>query len=88
VDECLAALGGIAGGGWVVGEVSLWGTVVECARGFRASSAYPLRIHVPAEAAKRNGELVAGLSEYGVPVTELRVGCQDAMDELRQRDSR
>src|SRR5262245_25768426 len=40
----LAALGRIAGG--VVGQVSLWGRVVEHSRGHRATAAYPARLRV------------------------------------------
>jgi hypothetical protein len=32
----------------VIGTVSLWGRVIECARGWRASRAYPKTIYVPA----------------------------------------
>jgi hypothetical protein len=31
----------------IVGRVALWGTVVECERGYRASHAYPLELFVP-----------------------------------------
>ena len=31
----------------VLGRVSLWGDVVECAWGWRASFAYPAQIYVP-----------------------------------------
>jgi hypothetical protein len=31
----------------VIGRVSLWGTVLECERGYRASYAYPLELYVP-----------------------------------------
>ena len=31
----------------VLGRVALWGTVVECERGFRASHAYPVALYVP-----------------------------------------
>ena len=33
----------------VIGRVALWGTVVECERGYRASHAYPLSLHVPVD---------------------------------------
>lgn len=45
--------------GRVLGLVSLWGTVVECERGWRAERAYPLRLWAPPE-------LLAGLAPYGV----------------------
>ena len=65
----------------VVGQVSLWGRVVECEDGWRASHAYPARLHVPAVGTSRGrapGALAAprlpietvacGLADYGVPV--------------------
>jgi hypothetical protein len=57
----------------VVGRVSLWGTVVECERGWRASRAYPERLYVltfgiDEPAAWRIAE---GLGGYGVPVDVL-----------------
>jgi hypothetical protein len=66
----------------VLGEVSLWGTVVECARGYRASHAYPKRIFVPADAGEawRVGwdEVALGLCRYGVPVEPLAARAADA----------
>jgi hypothetical protein len=60
----------------VVGRVSLWGTVVEGDRGWRASHAYPERIYVPAEplggaTTVTGGELALALTDYGVPVDLL-----------------
>lgn len=65
----------------VIGTVSLWGTVVECERGWRASRAYPRRIYVPAPSRARliaigglrrpalpPAEIADALAEYGVPV--------------------
>lgn len=48
----------------VIGEVALWGRVVEHERGHRGELAYPVRIWVP------NGreDVVGGLGSYGVPV--------------------
>ena len=60
--------------GAALGEVSLWGTVVECAHGWRAAYAYPARIFVLAPSYGRRSqvasaeELAAGLGDYGVPV--------------------
>src|SRR5207302_10888345 len=58
----------------VLGRVSLWGTVVECAWGWRASLAYPERIYVPAWTA-RSGlppqEVALSLADYGVPIELL-----------------
>lgn len=66
----------------VIGTVSLWGTVVECERGWRASHAYPRQIYVPVPS-KRNrlfpvgdlrrparppAEIADALAEYGVTV--------------------
>jgi hypothetical protein len=44
--------------GRVLGLVSLWGTVVECERGWRAERGYPLRLWAA-------DSLLAGLSAYG-----------------------
>jgi len=56
-----------------IGRVSLWGSVVECKQGWRASHAYPERIYLPTrsesgEALPQLGDLAAALSAYGVPV--------------------
>ena len=61
----------------VIGTVSLWGRVVECARGWRASRAYPRRIYVPGTRApywlraERAEEVALGLTDYDVPVELL-----------------
>jgi hypothetical protein len=71
----------------VVGEVALWGAVIECERGFRASHAYPRRIFVPTDADGRRGhvdEIAASLCEYGVPVELLPVRHADAAPVLAQ----
>lgn len=72
----------------VVGLVSLWGTVVECERGFRASHAYPLRIYVPADPSPANPsweQLVTGLEVYGVPVEVLPTRRAEAIGLLERR---
>jgi hypothetical protein len=70
----------------VVGEVSLWGTVIECEHGYRASLAYPRRIYVPSDGAHWDWEKVADdLSAYRVPVEPLPVGCADTTGELLRR---
>ena len=61
----------------MIGTVSLWGRVVECTRGWRASRAYPSRIYVPQRPApywlraERSEEIALGLTDYGVPVELL-----------------
>jgi hypothetical protein len=56
----------------VLGQVALWGTVIECERGLRASRAYPVRIYVPADAGHPWrvdwDEIALGLWHYGVPI--------------------
>lgn len=60
--------------GWVVGVVALWGTVVTCERGFRASHAYPSELWVPWPE-RRGGfdreDVALQLTDYGVPVRLL-----------------
>ena len=67
---------------YVLGHVALWGTVVECERGYRASHAYPARIYVPADAGEpwRIGwdEVALGLCRYGVPVEPLAARAAEA----------
>ena len=73
----------------VLGRVALWGTVVECERGYRAAFAYPTRIYVPADARGRNRrgtrEAVEGLAAYGVPVELLGARCADAPHVLARQ---
>jgi len=73
----------------VLGQVSLWGDVVECERGFRASRAYPLRIYVPVDAAVEDDrypeELAECLSAYRVPIELLPARCADAAWVLGRR---
>jgi hypothetical protein len=53
----------------VLGEVALWGNVVECTQGWRASHAYPRRLFVVADGRRpKAARLMAGLERYGVPV--------------------
>jgi hypothetical protein len=77
------------GGARVVGTVALWGTVVECERGYRASYAYPTRIFVPADAGDpwRIGwdEVAFGLCRYGVPIELLAARAAEAADVLAAR---
>ena len=63
----------------VLGRVSLWGTVVECDRGWRASHAYPAEIVVPARSLGGDPvvpleEVALGLSDYGVAVRLVEAG--------------
>lgn len=74
--------------GCVVGRVALWGTIVECQRGFRASHAYPLELFVPLDASggrDRADDVAAGLAAYGVPVELLAAPRSDALDVLARR---
>jgi hypothetical protein len=56
----------------LLGRVALWGTVVECEHGYRASRAYPLVLYVSEDAGAAGGldggALAAGLARYGVPI--------------------
>jgi hypothetical protein len=61
----------------VLGQVQLWGTVIECERGWRGQHAYPARLFIPLrdsdERSRRSAaEITAGLRDYGVPVSALR----------------
>lgn len=67
-----------------IGRVFLWGTVVECEAGWRASHAYPHHVYLPERGPDNDGgvepaALVAPLASYGVPV-EL-IDCDLASDE-------
>jgi len=59
---------------YAVGQVSLWGLVVECDRGWRGSYAYPAELYVPTRLGAglprvSPREVADGLAGYGVPVT-------------------
>ncbi len=62
-------------GARVLGQVNLWGDVIECERGWRASHAYPATLYVPQRDGRRprltQEEMVEGLVDYGVPVEAL-----------------
>lgn len=63
----------------VLGQVSLWGSVVECQQGWRASFAYPARLYVPTHRTDGSEiadteELAFALADYGVPVELLDCG--------------
>ncbi len=63
----------------VIGRVSLWGSVVECERGWRASHAYPERLYLPirGKVGATTMRIVHGLEGYGVPVDVLDVSTRD-----------
>jgi hypothetical protein len=46
----------------ILGEVALWGRLVETEAGWRAAAAYPVRLYVP------DREIADELAAYGVPV--------------------
>jgi hypothetical protein len=72
----------------VVGEVLLWGTVIECERGYRVSHAYPSRLYLPVGGAggpeSRLIRLRRGLDAYGVPIELLDVRPSEAVRALEQ----
>lgn len=67
----------------VVGCVSLWGLVVECERGWRASHAYPERLFVPTlgRFSDTAARIAGGLKEYGVPVEVFDASTVVAKDD-------
>lgn len=65
----------------VFGQVALWGTVIECERGWRASHAYPSSIYVPASGIRRGlspEELALALADYQVPIYVLAASPTEA----------
>jgi hypothetical protein len=75
----------------VLGHVALWGTVIECERGLRASHAYPIRIYVPADAGEpwrvSWEEVAFGLWHYGVPIEPLGARAAEATTHLAARQA-
>jgi hypothetical protein len=69
---------------WVAGRVSLWGSVIECEHGWRASNGYPAELYVPvppSQAGTSDGSALAEqLFAYGVPVKLVADG--PALDVL------
>jgi hypothetical protein len=72
----------------VVGHVNLWGRVVECSQGFRASRAYPARLWLPTR--RPDGKTfdveraALGLLDYGVPTELLDAGTRyEIINQLR-----
>jgi hypothetical protein len=69
----------------VIGRVALWGRVVECERGWRASRAYPERLFVTSRGGTRErlARIAGGLRGYGVPVAALAAStAAGAIDEI------
>jgi len=74
----------------VLGQVSLWGSVIECERGWRASYAYPSRLFVPmpeerCRLAMSAEEIALELADYGVPIELLPRGASSALEALGER---
>jgi hypothetical protein len=79
-EKATQSYGRLALPGWaigrVVGRVALWGDVVECERGWRASHAYPSRLCAPVlvpfrrrrRGAETTEQIAFALRAYGVPV--------------------
>jgi hypothetical protein len=64
----------------VLGRALLWGEVVECKAGWRASRAYPSRLYLLSEAAHDTGSTLSAahaLSAYGVPVGLLEASTRE-----------
>lgn len=59
----------------VIGQVALWGTVVEGPAGWRASRGYPARIWIPLRRADGSAaptdDVAEALADYGVPLELL-----------------
>jgi hypothetical protein len=73
-----------------IGQVSLWGRVVECSQGYRASIAYPARLWVPTR--RPDGHLLdveavaLDLLHYGVAVDLIDAGGRvEIMREIAQQ---
>ena len=68
----------------VLGLVSLWGDVIECDKGWRASRAYPERIWVPAaEDGTPCAPIALDLADYGVPIELVdESSAQEALSAL------
>jgi len=81
----------------VIGTVSLWGEVVECESGWRASRAYPRRIYVPRPEGRRfffrglrrpalpAAEIALALADYGVSVQLVACSSVDELAEIASR---
>lgn len=72
----------------VLGVVKLWGTVLECERGWRAAFAYPARLFVLANEPRDDPDpwrIAAGLARYNVPVDVLAPRGARVLDLLAAR---
>src|SRR4029079_13667534 len=60
--------------GWtpIIRQVSLWGDVIECERGWRAAFASPARLYVPGVSVLAQ-VIAVDLGDYGIPVDLLDV---------------
>jgi hypothetical protein len=56
----------------ILGEVTLWGHVLQTESGWRASHAYPSRLYVP------DAELAAALAAYGVDISSPECGSRSS----------
>jgi hypothetical protein len=53
----------------VMGTVALWGTIIEGARGYRASHAYPRRLYIPVNRAHRHRKVSPAQVAYELKTT-------------------
>jgi len=72
----------------LIGRVALWGRVIECERGWRATFAYPTQLYVLRAPASRRQRpdargLARDLAVYGVPVQVVEACTMEALvDDL------
>jgi hypothetical protein len=74
----------------VFGLVSLWGSVLECARGWRGTRAYPAAVYVPTNGRRNRcrwspGELARLLGRYGVGVEVLDCSEEEVVAAAQRR---
>jgi hypothetical protein len=69
----------------VIGRVAIWGTVVECELGFRASHAYPVALYIPEDASRRASpeEIASRLARYGISIELVPTDRKDVPALLR-----
>jgi hypothetical protein len=79
---------GKAVAGRVFGVVSLWGSVLACDQGWRASLAYPALLYIPAgwsSSLERPDDVAHALASYGIPVRLLKASsATTALRRLRR----